>query len=51
MEKTKCSKKIAFITKNEAKASAVVAQFRYGNKLKVYKCKDCELWHLASNYE
>ena len=50
-EETKnCHDKLAFDTKKEANASAVVAEYQHGTKLKVYKCKDCNLWHLASDF-
>ncbi len=44
-----CAEKLSFDTKVQAQASAVVADWQHGAKLKVYLCKDCELWHLASN--
>jgi len=47
-DNNKCNEKLAFNTKKEAEASAVVANYQHGTKLKVYKCKDCGLWHLAS---
>lgn len=43
-----CKDKLAFDTKKEALATANVTHFRYGNKMKVYKCKHCGLWHLSS---
>lgn len=44
-----CADKLSFDTKVQAHASAVVAGWQHGVKLKVYLCKNCELWHLASN--
>lgn len=48
--KLPCADKLAFDTQKEAQASATVAEYRYGNKLKVYSCKHCGLWHLSSRY-
>ena len=44
-----CSDKIAFDTRREANAAANVAEYQYGNKLRSYRCRHCDLWHLASN--
>lgn len=46
-----CSDKLAFDTKKDADATANVAHYRYGGKLKSYRCRYCELWHLSSNYD
>ncbi len=46
-----CNDKIVFDTKLEAENAAIVAEFQRGSKLKVYKCRDCSLWHLSSNYD
>lgn len=43
-----CAEKLAFQTKEAAEGAAVYAKHRHGTKLKVYQCKDCQLWHLAS---
>jgi hypothetical protein len=43
-----CADKLAFDTKKQAEASALVADYQHGTKLKVYLCKACGLWHLAS---
>lgn len=43
-----CQEKLAFDTKQEAEVAANVAHYRYGNKLKVYRCRHCQLWHLSS---
>lgn len=43
-----CKGKLAFDTRREAEGSANVVHFRYGNKMHVYLCKYCELWHLSS---
>lgn len=45
-----CKDKMVFDTKKEAETTATVAEHQHGNKLKVYKCKDCQLWHLSSKY-
>lgn len=44
-----CAEKLAFDTKKDADATANVAHYRYGNKLKSYVCRYCNLWHLSSN--
>lgn len=46
-----CVDKLAFDTKKQAQDAANVAAFQRGTKLKVYKCRHCELWHLSSKYE
>jgi len=46
-----CKDKIPFKNKEEAVGAAVTAKMRYGEKPKVYKCKHCESWHLARNYD
>lgn len=46
----KCAEKMAFDTKAEAENAALVAEHQRGVKLKVYRCKDCDLWHLSSMY-
>jgi hypothetical protein len=46
-----CSEKLAFDTKKDAQATATVARYRYGGKLKVYRCRYCNLWHLATDYD
>ena len=44
-----CAEKLAFDTLKQARAAAVVADLQHGTKLKVYKCKYCNLLHLASD--
>jgi hypothetical protein len=44
----KCAEKLEFNTRKEAEASAVAIEHQRGTKLKAYKCRECELWHLAS---
>ena len=43
-----CAQKLSFDSKEQAEASAVVAEHQHGTKLKIYKCRHCNLWHLAS---
>ena len=49
-----CEDKIAFATKREAETAATVAKWEHGSqpqsKLIAYKCKECDLFHLASKY-
>lgn len=44
-----CADKLAFDTQKEAAATANVAQYRYGSRLRAYRCRYCELWHVSSN--
>lgn len=43
-----CVDKMAFDSEKEARIAAMVAKFQHGTELKVYRCKYCGLWHLAS---
>lgn len=43
-----CSLKLTFDTKESAEGAAVYAKHMHGTRLTVYKCKYCQLWHLAS---
>ena len=43
-----CSEKLSFDTKEAAQGAATYAEHLHGSKLKVYRCKHCELWHLAT---
>lgn len=45
-----CAEKLAFDTKDAAQASAVVVRYQHDTKVKPYKCRYCQLWHLASDY-
>lgn len=45
-----CAGKLAFDTPDAAEATAVVSEWRYGSKLKVYKCQHCHLYHLSTDY-
>ena len=46
-----CTGKLAFDTPEAARATATVSEHRYGSKLKVYRCRYCNLYHLSSNPE
>ena len=46
-----CADKLIFNTQKDALATATVAHYRYGGKVKPYKCNHCGLWHLASDYQ
>lgn len=47
-----CADKVVFETKAEAEGAALVAQNKYGGKkAKVYKCRYCERWHLATDFD
>ena len=46
--KLPCADKLAFDTSTQAMGSAVAIKWQRGTKLKTYKCKYCQLWHLAS---
>lgn len=43
-----CQDKLGFDTQKQAKVAAMVADYQHGAKLKVYRCKHCQLWHLSS---
>lgn len=43
-----CADKLAFETREAASATSTVSEWRYGSKLKIYKCQYCHLYHLAS---
>jgi len=43
-----CKDKLAFDTKKEAETAKTVAFFQRGTTLKVYCCRHCLLWHLAT---
>ncbi|MBP9738547.1 hypothetical protein KBD20_02575 [Candidatus Saccharibacteria bacterium] len=44
-----CVGKLAFENQDAAQGAATYAKYLHGTKLKVYKCKHCSLWHLASS--
>lgn len=43
-----CADKLVFETVKAAQATAIVSEHHYGAKLKVYKCRHCGLYHLAT---
>jgi hypothetical protein len=43
-----CAEKLVFETRQSAQTAATVAAHQRGIQLKVYRCKYCGLWHLAS---
>lgn len=43
-----CADKLVFDTPKQAQATATVALYQHGTKLKAYKCQYCALWHLSS---
>lgn len=45
-----CKDKVAFEARKEAEAAGLAADWQYGATLKAYKCRFCELWHLATKY-
>jgi hypothetical protein len=46
-----CADKLAFDTLQAARATANLSEYRYGSKLKAYKCRYCHLYHLSSNFD
>ena len=40
---------MVFDNEKQAKQAATVAEYQRGSKLKAYKCRNCQLWHLSSN--
>jgi predicted butyrate kinase (DUF1464 family) len=50
MEETKlpCAEKLVFNSKEAAEGAAVYAKHRHGTQLRIYICRFCKLWHLAS---
>lgn len=49
-ESLPCADKLAFDTKEQAEATATVSEYNYGGKLKAYRCRYCDLWHLSTDY-
>ncbi len=43
-----CNDKLAFDTREQAEAAATVAAYQHGAALRVYRCRQCGLWHLSS---
>lgn len=46
-----CVDKLAFDTKRDAQTAVLVAFHQHGTKLKVYLCRFCKLWHLATDHQ
>jgi hypothetical protein len=46
----RCEDKMSFDNKVDAENTSTVAEYQHGSKLKVYKCRECDLWHLASDH-
>lgn len=42
-----CKDKLAFDTSKQAQATATVTLYRYGNQMRVYLCRHCDLWHMT----
>lgn len=45
-----CVDKIAFDSQKAAQAAATVARYQHGIRVKPYRCKYCNLWHLATTW-
>jgi len=43
-----CAEKLSFDTKDLAESTAAAVDWQRGAKLKAYKCRHCEYWHLSS---
>ncbi|MCA9342787.1 hypothetical protein KC950_02110 [Candidatus Saccharibacteria bacterium] len=50
-DRKECDKKLTFDTKKQAKAAAVQAKWERDVDLKIYRCKKCSYWHLATEYK
>ncbi len=48
IEALPCAEKLAFDTRTAAQAAAAAADWQYGARLKTYRCRHCNLWHLSS---
>jgi len=46
---TICHHKLTFDSLAAAKAAAISLRHQHGEKLYVYQCHNCGLWHLSSN--
>lgn len=44
-----CADKLAFDSEKEALDQARVIKWRRDTKLRAYKCRYCQLWHLSSS--
>lgn len=43
-----CAEKIVYETKSAAEGAAAAADWQHGISLKAYRCRHCQLWHLAT---
>lgn len=43
-----CAEKMSFDTETEARSTAAAVDWQRGAKLKAYKCRHCDYWHLSS---
>ncbi|MBP6041970.1 hypothetical protein KA529_03045 [Candidatus Saccharibacteria bacterium] len=44
--------KLSFASKEAAQSAVTTANFQYGSKkLKVYLCKKCTQWHIATDHD
>ena len=48
-QKLPCADKLAFDSEKEALDQARVIKWKRNIKLKTYKCRHCNLWHLSSS--
>lgn len=46
-----CHDKLVFMTEKEARAAAALARHRYGGQFRIYQCRHCHCWHIATDYE
>jgi hypothetical protein len=46
-----CADKLSFDSIAAAQATGTVSKWRYGSKLKAYKCRFCRLYHLSTAYD
>jgi hypothetical protein len=43
-----CAEKLVFDSQQAAEAAANIADYQHGMKLKIYRCRYCDLWHLST---
>lgn len=46
-----CAGKVTYYSAETAKGAATAADWQHGTSLKAYRCRHCDLWHLASVYK
>ena len=46
-----CTTKRHFATRAKARAGKTLAEERHGKKLRIYQCRICGGWHLATRKE